>query len=119
MSRRPLRIGLATRIYHRRHGAIGLQSKSLQHLEQSVAHWVMSRDVLVFMIPSVSSDDLVHRSSIRLSNYPQPLDGLVLQSGADISPQGYSEEPLHGNWAGNRLRDADETGRSLELLTSV
>ena len=79
MSRRPLRIGLSARIYHPQPGATGLQSKSLQYLEQSVAHWVMSREVMVFMIPSVSGDGIVHRSSIRLSDYTQFLDGLVLQ----------------------------------------
>ena len=112
MSRRPLRIGLSARIYHPQAGATGLQSKSLQYLEQSVAHWVMSRDVMVFMIPSVSGDGMVHRSSIRLSDYPQYLDGLVLQGGADISPQCYGEEPLQPEWAGDRVRDAYE----MELL---
>jgi putative glutamine amidotransferase len=72
----------------------------------------MSREVMVFMIPSVSGDGVVHRSSIRLSDYPQYLDGLVLQGGADISPQSYGEEPLHPDWAGDRLRDAYE----MELL---
>ena len=112
MSRRPLRIGLSARIYHPQAGAKGLQSKSLQYLEQSVAHWVMSRDVMVFMIPSVSGDGIVHRSSIRLSDYPEYFDGLVLQGGADISPQCYGEEPLHPDWAGDRVRDAYE----MELL---
>lgn len=81
MSRRPLRIGLSARIYHPVVGATGLQSKSLQYLEQSVAHWVMSRNVMVFMIPAVSGDAIVHRSSIRLSDYPDYLDGLILQGG--------------------------------------
>ena len=112
MARRPLRIGLSARIYHPLPGATGLQSKSLHYLEQSVAHWVMSREVMVFMIPSVSGDGIVHRSSIRLSDYPQYLDGLVLQGGADISPQSYGEEPVQAEWAGDRLRDAYE----MELL---
>ncbi|WP_153130537.1 gamma-glutamyl-gamma-aminobutyrate hydrolase family protein [Dechloromonas hortensis] len=112
MSRRPLRIGLSARIYHPQPGATGLQSKSLHYLEQSVAHWVMSREVMVLMIPSVSGDGIVHRSSIRLSDYPQYLDGLVLQGGADISPQSYGEEPLNAEWNGDRLRDAYE----MELL---
>jgi len=112
MSRRPLRIGLSARIYHPQPGATGLQSKSLHYLEQSVAHWVMSREVMVLMIPSVSGDGIVHRSSIRLSDYPQYLDGLVLQGGADISPQSYGEAPLNAEWTGDRLRDAYE----MELL---
>ena len=78
LNRRPLRIGLSARIYHPQAGATGIQSKALQYLEQSVAHWVMSREVMVFMIPSVSGDGIVHRSSIRLSDYPQYLDGLIL-----------------------------------------
>jgi putative glutamine amidotransferase len=97
---------------HLRGGATGIQSKSLQYLEQSVAHWIMSRDVMVFMIPSVSGDGIVHRSSIRLSDYPEYLDGLVLQGGADVSPQSYGEEALHADWAGDRVRDAYE----MELL---
>jgi putative glutamine amidotransferase len=47
-----------------------------------VAHWVMSRNVMVFMIPAVSGDAMVHRSSIRLSDYPEYLDGLILQGGS-------------------------------------
>ena len=112
MSRRPLRIGLSARIYHPQAGATGLQSKSLQYLEQSVAHWVMSREVMIFMIPSVSGDGIVHRSSIRLADYPEYLDGLILQGGADINPQSYGEEPRHPDWAGDRVRDAYE----MELL---
>ena len=112
MSRRPLRIGLSARIYHPQAGATGLQSKSLQYLEQSVAHWIMSREVMVFMIPSVSGDGIVHRSSIRLSDYPEYLDGLVLQGGADVSPQSYGQEALRPDWEGDRVRDAYE----MELL---
>ena len=112
MSRRPLRIGISARIFHPQAGARGIQSKSLHYLEQSVAHWVMSREVMVFMIPSVSGDGQVHRSNIRLSDYAQYLDGLVLQGGTDVSPQFYGEEPLHPDWAGDRMRDAYE----MELL---
>lgn len=112
MSKRPLRIGLSARIYHPLPGAVGLQSKSLQYLEQSVAHWVMSREVMVLMIPSVSGDGIVHRSRIRLSDYSEYLDGLVLQGGADVSPLSYGEDPLHNEWAGDRQRDAYE----MELL---
>ena len=112
MSWRPLRIGLSARIYHPQAGATGLQSKSLHYLEQSVAHWAMSRDVMVFMIPAVSGDGIVNRSSIRLSDYPQYLDGLILQGGADINPQSYGEEALHPDWAGDMVRDAYE----MELL---
>ena len=111
-SKRPLRIGFSARIFHPRVGMRGIESKSLQYLEQSVAHWVMSRDVMVFMIPSVNADGQMYRSNIRLSDYAKYLDGLVLQGGADISPQCYGEEPRHPDWAGDRVRDAYE----MELL---
>lgn len=108
----PLRIGMSARLFHPRPDATGLQSKRMQYLEQSVAHWVMSRDVLVFMVPTVDKDSLFHRSNIRVSDYARVLDGLVLQGGADVSPLTYGEEPLDAEWAGDRLRDVYE----IELL---
>jgi putative glutamine amidotransferase len=110
--KRPLRIGLSARIFHPHAGARGLQSKSLQYLEQSVAHWVMSRDVMVFMVPSVNCDGQVYRSNIRLSDYAEYLDGLVLQGGEDVSPGCYGEEPLNPDGVTDRVRDAYE----MELL---
>src|SRR5439155_16758347 len=81
--RRTLRIGVSARIYHPEPGAIGLLSRNLQYLEESVAQWVMSRDVLVFMIPTVNTGGLLHPSNITMRHYVRHLDGLVLQGGAD------------------------------------
>lgn len=108
MSAPTLKIGISARILHPQPDAAGLQSKTLQYLEQSVAHWVMSRDVLVLMVPTVDKDGLLHRSNIRLADYARHLDGLVLQGGADVSPGSYGETPLHKDWAGDRLRDEYE-----------
>ncbi|HEX9173276.1 MAG TPA: gamma-glutamyl-gamma-aminobutyrate hydrolase family protein, partial [Telluria sp.] len=44
--------------------------------------------------------------------YARHLDGLVLQGGADVSPQTYSESPTRPEWNGDRARDLYE----LELL---
>jgi putative glutamine amidotransferase len=107
-----LKIGVSPRIFHPQPDARGLQSKTLQYLEQSVAHWVMSRDVLVFMVPTVDKDGLLHRSNIRVADYARVLDGLVLQGGADVSPSSYGEQPLREEWAGDRVRDVYE----IELL---
>ena len=109
---RPLHIGVSARIFHPEPGATGLRSKNLQYLEESIAQWVMSRDVLVFMIPTVNTDGLLHPSNIRLRDYAKHLDGLVLQGGADVSPQSYSESPTRPEWGGDRARDMYE----LELL---
>ncbi|MYM66838.1 gamma-glutamyl-gamma-aminobutyrate hydrolase [Pseudoduganella sp. FT55W] len=109
---RPLHIGVSARIFHPEPGATGLRSKNLQYLEESIAQWVMSRDVLVFMIPTVNTEGLLHPSNIRLRDYAKHLDGLVLQGGADVSPQSYSEVPTRPEWSGDRARDMYE----LELL---
>jgi gamma-glutamyl-gamma-aminobutyrate hydrolase PuuD len=110
--RRTLRIGVSARIYHPEPGATGLRSKNLQYLEESIAQWVMSRDVLVFMIPTVNTNGLLHPSNITLRHYARQLDGLVLQGGADVSPMTYSEAPTRPEWTGDRARDLYE----LELL---
>ena len=110
--RRTLRIGVSARIFHPEPGSIGLRSKNLQYLEESIAQWVMSRDVLVFMVPTVNTNGLLHPSNITLRHYARHLDGLVLQGGADVSPQTYSENATRPEWVGDRARDVYE----LELL---
>jgi putative glutamine amidotransferase len=108
MSAKPLKIGISARIYHPNPEGKGLLTRTLQYLEQSVAHWVMSRDVLVFMVPSVDKDGLIHRSNIRLTDYVKHLDGLVLQGGADVAPETYGEEASKPDWKGDRVRDVYE-----------
>lgn len=109
---RTLRIGVSARIFHPEPGSTGLRSKNLQYLEESIAQWVMSRDVLVFMIPTVNTGGLLHPSNITLRHYARHLDGLVLQGGADVSPETYSEATTRPEWNGDRARDVYE----LELL---
>jgi putative glutamine amidotransferase len=112
LMRRTLRIGVSARIFHPEPGATGLRSKNLQYLEESIAQWVMSRDVLVFMVPTVNTGGLLHPSNITMRHYAKHLDGLVLQGGADVSPQTYSQSPTRPEWNGDRARDLYE----LELL---
>ncbi|OJY18670.1 gamma-glutamyl-gamma-aminobutyrate hydrolase family protein [Pandoraea sp. 64-18] len=112
ITQRTLKIGISARIFHPEPGSKGLRSKTLQYLEESIAHWVMSRDVLVFMIPTVDTQGLLHPSHIRLHDYAKHLDGLVLQGGADVSPHSYSEVATRHEWQGDRMRDMYE----LELL---
>ncbi|MFM0122726.1 type 1 glutamine amidotransferase [Paraburkholderia sp. RL18-101-BIB-B] len=112
ITQRTLRIGVSARIFHPEPGAKGLRGKTLQYLEESIAHWVMSRDVLVFMIPTVGHQGMLHPSNIRLRDYAKHLDGLLLQGGADVSPQSYAEQATSHEWPGDRVRDMYE----LELL---
>ncbi|MEJ2173999.1 MAG: type 1 glutamine amidotransferase [bacterium] len=111
-----LKIGMSARLFHPRPDATGLQSRTLQYLEQSAAHWVMSRNVLVFMVPTVDKEGLLHRSEMRSVDYARALDGLVLQGGADVSPLTYGEEPLERRWAGDRLRDVYEIELAHEFI---
>lgn len=106
--RPPLRIGLSARIFHPEPGASGIKTKTLLVLEQSIAQWVMARDVLLLMVPSVLQDGDLLRSNIRLRDYAAYLDGLILQGGADVSPRAYGEEPLRPEWSGDPVRDAYE-----------
>ncbi|CAB3786978.1 hypothetical protein LMG28688_02384 [Paraburkholderia caffeinitolerans] len=112
ITQRTLRIGVSARIFHPEPGASGLRGKTLQYLEESIAHWVMSRDVIVFMIPTVGHQGMLHPSNIRLRDYAKHLDGLLLQGGADVSPQTYAETAPRPEWPGDRVRDMYE----LELL---
>jgi gamma-glutamyl-gamma-aminobutyrate hydrolase PuuD len=108
LTHRTLKIGVSARIFHPESGATGLRSKTLQYLEESIAQWVMSRDVLVFMIPTVNTNGLLHPSNIRLRDYAKHLDGLVLQGGADVSPKTYSQAATRPEWSGDRTRDMYE-----------
>lgn len=105
---RTLRIGISARIFHPEPGAKGLRGKTLQYLEECLAHWIMSRDVIVFMIPTVAPKGSMHYSNISLRDYAKQLDGLVLQGGADISPLSYGEKATQPEWSGDQIRDLYE-----------
>jgi len=111
----PLLIGVSSRIHHPTEPARalgGVYTKTLHYLEQSVAHWIISRNVLVLMIPAIESEGLIERSEMRLYHYAEALDGLVLQGGADIAPPTYGERAENPEWSGDPVRDRYE----IELL---
>jgi gamma-glutamyl-gamma-aminobutyrate hydrolase PuuD len=112
VSEAPLRIGLSARLLHSPPAELGFPGKTLQYLEQSMAHWIMSHGALVFMVPTIGEHLGVRRSQISVHDYVAVLDGLVLQGGTDVSPLSYRETPLRPEWAGDRLRDLYE----IELL---
>lgn len=108
MTRKPLKIGLSARFLHTSPRDLGFRGKTLQYLEQTIAHWLMSAGVLVFMIPSIAGGGLLRRGNLRIADYVVELDGLVLQGGADVSPLTYAEVPLSSEWEGDRVRDLYE-----------
>jgi putative glutamine amidotransferase len=80
--------------------------KTLQYIEQSMAHWIMSGGALPVMIPSPAGQ--AAPTEVHLNDYAQWLDGLVLHGGADVWPGSYGEEPLQERWSGDRIRDVYE-----------
>ena len=80
--------------------------KTLQYVEQSVAHWVMSSGALAVMIPNPSGD--TQKGDATLADYADWLDALVLEGGSDVWPGSYGEEPIDPRWHGDRVRDAYE-----------
>jgi gamma-glutamyl-gamma-aminobutyrate hydrolase PuuD len=104
----PLRIGLSARLLHAPPKELGFPGKTLQYLEQSLAHWIMDNGAIVFMIPTLGRGAEVRRGAVSVRDYVSALDGLVLQGGADVSPESYGEVPLRPEWSGDRTRDLFE-----------
>ena len=104
----PLKIGVSARLLYPDPQRTFLPGKSVQYLEQSVANWVMSGEVLAFMIPELSLASPHFPKTLRIKHYVDVLDGLLLQGGADMSPKSYGETPINPLWAGDEIRDAYE-----------
>jgi putative glutamine amidotransferase len=102
---RALRIGLSAKFLTPQPGTTGRLRRTVQYLDPLMANWVMSRGVMVFMVPSLDGQGMLHRNNMRLRDYVHDLDGLVLQGGADISPSCYGDAPLKPEWSGDRVRD--------------
>lgn len=104
----PLRIGLSARLLPDPPAELGFRGKTLQYLEQSIAHWVLSEGALAFMLPTLEGRGSLHRSAVHLRDYVHAIDGLILQGGRDVSPNSYGEFPSRPEWAGDRVRDLYE-----------
>ncbi|HET9471364.1 MAG TPA: type 1 glutamine amidotransferase [Usitatibacter sp.] len=113
----PLRIGVSGRLLYPDSTRSFLPTKSVQYLEQSVANWVMSGEVLAFMIPALSLSAPHMPRSLKAKHYVDALDGLLLQGGADMSPRSYGESPLNPLWAGDEFRDQYEIELFHEFVT--
>jgi putative glutamine amidotransferase len=98
-----LKIGISACFMHADPARALFTGKTLQYVEQSIAHWVMSTGALAVMVPSPTG--ATQRGDVTLDHFAQWLDGLVLHGGADVSPLSYGEEPLQEKWAGDKVRD--------------
>jgi putative glutamine amidotransferase len=93
---------------HKPPAELGFRGKTLQYLEQSIAHWILAEGALCFMLPTLEAEGALRRSAVKVGDYVRAIDGLVLQGGADVSPTSYNEEALRPEWNGDRIRDLYE-----------
>ncbi len=100
------KIGISACFMHPDSTRTSFAFKTLQYVEQSMAHWIMSGGALPVMVPSPMGS--AAQGNIDVNDYAQWLDGLVLHGGADVWPGSYGEEPLHDAWHGDRIRDEYE-----------
>ena len=98
-----VKVGISACFFHADVGRPIFSGKTLQYVEQSIAHWVMSSGAMAVMIPSPSGD--TQKGDIVLDHYAEWLDALVLEGGSDVSPTSYGETPLQPKWSGDRIRD--------------
>src|ERR1700712_4430247 len=106
-----LMIGVSARIHHPLGPSYDLgnvYTKTLHYMEQSIATWITKKDVVVVIIPGLDNQALGKVADIDVSVYANLLDALVLQPGADISPQAYGEQPIIPEWSGDSIRDRYE-----------
>lgn len=108
MASERLKIGISACFFHADPVRPIFTGKTLQYVEQSIAHWVMSTGALAVMIPNPAGD--TYRGDVTLAHYAQWLDGLVLEGGSDVWPGSYGETPLQERWSGDRVRDWYERG---------
>jgi len=107
-SNEKLLIGLTPRLLRDVPAELGFRGKTLQFLEQSVPHWVMSMGALMVMLPTVEAQQPFHRSTVDIDDFVDALDGLLLQGGADIDPCMYHEPVTHSRGQMDTVRDRFE-----------
>jgi len=86
-------IGLSPRLLRQVPAELGFRGKTLQYLEQSMAHVVMRLGAVAVMIPTIERDGDIGQWEVATDDYVATLDGLILQGGADIDPRVYGEQP--------------------------
>jgi putative glutamine amidotransferase len=101
-----VKVGISACFFHADPARPIFTGKTLQYVEQSIAHWVMSSGALAVMIPSPTGE--TQKGDVSLADYAGWLDALVLEGGSDVWPGSYGEKPLEERWSGDRVRDEYE-----------
>lgn len=103
-----LKVGISASFFHADPARPIFKGMTLQYIEQNVAHWLMQREVLAFMIPSPDGNTRRESSRVTMPAYAQAMDALVLMGGSDVCPATYGETPIEPAWNGDRIRDEYE-----------
>ena len=99
-----VKVGISACFFHADPKRPIFTGKTLQYVEQSIAHWVASSgEALPVMIPSPVGD--TQKGDVALADYADWLDALVLEGGSDVSPTSYGESAIDERWNGDRVRD--------------
>ena len=98
-----LKIGVSACFFYPDPGRSAFAIKTLQYVEQSVPHWIMTGGALPVMIPSPLGETAP--GDVGFADYAEWLDGLVLHGGSDLWPGSYGETPMQERWSGDRNRD--------------
>ena len=100
-SPKKLKIGLSTCFFHADPLRPVFKGKTLIYAEQSITHWVMSQDAIVYLVPPP-------QGPVTIRDLAAELDGLVLEGGSDVCPKSYGETALKPEWNGDQIRDIYE-----------
>ena len=90
---RRLKIGLSACFQHADPSRSLFTGKTLQYVEQSIAHWIMAHGAIALMVPFIDEESSLTVNRAPVSDIVDLLDGLVLQGGIDISPETYGQKP--------------------------
>ncbi len=104
-------IGVSACFFHADPMRAIFKGKTLEYVEQSMAHYVMRQGALAYLLPTPPPG-----GQVQLADLVARMDGLVLQGGSDCAPGSYGEEPLNPRWAGDRIRDDYERALTHEFL---
>ena len=106
-----IRIGISASFFPPDNSRVIFKGKTLLYSVQNIGDWILSAGALAYQIPTCSK-----KSTVKVSDFVNDLDGLVLQGGSDVAPESYGESPLQPEWQGDALRDFYEIELIKEFL---
>ena len=95
-----LKIGVSACFLHPDPSRLEYGNSQLFFIESEMSTYLSREGVIPILLPNLPWRELEQILNI--------VDGLVLQGGADISPQAYGENPLKPEWSGDAHRDQYE-----------